>query len=454
MRFRICRIRQMRPKMTDNLGSFLDTPADALQALQGVLNCFDEPAILLSLNYEILLANAAYRSHYGFSDRITRNRHCYRISHHYTVPCDMAGETCPLKESLATRKPSRVLHVHHTPKGEEYVSVEMWPVLQPNSGEVMFFIERMQPTHAAAARNQTDTALLGRSPAFQEMFSLVTRVARAETPVMLQGETGTGKALVAEAIHAQSNRATAPMITMECSGATAAQFETELFGTAQAPGLVEAVSGGTLILDEISEIPSGAQVKLLHLLETRRYRRVETSEWREADFRLVCTTNRDLLQLVRTGVLREDLYYRLSVFEIRIPPLRERSGDLPLLINAMLEQHGAKTLRVQDEAMADLAAYDYPGNLRELGNIIERATLLAIDSEIRREHLPAALTQGADRPSGVDPLHEGPIVSLDEAEQRYLRSALARHRGDRRSLAAKLGLSERALYRKLAALRQ
>ncbi len=439
--------------MADRQGSFLDSADDALNALQGVLNCFDEPAILLSPQYEILLANDAYRAHYGFSDRITRNRHCYRISHHYTVPCDMAGETCPLKESHATRKPSRVLHVHHTPKGEEYVNVEMWPVLHPQSGEVMFFIERMQPTQAAAARRHTDTTLLGRSPAFQEMLGLVTRVARAATPVMLHGESGTGKALVAQAVHAESNRASAPLVTVTCSGSSATQFEMELFGNEDTPGLVEAAHGGTLVLDEVSEIPQAAQVKLLQLLEAHRFRRVGTSAWREADVRLVCTTNRDLLQLVRAGNMREDLYYRLSVFEIRVPPLRERRGDLALLIDALLERQGAAHLRVQAEAEEVLSAYDFPGNVRELGNIIERATLLATEGEIRLEHLPPTLRLGSGHAGGAERLNEGPIVPLAEAEQRYLRSALARHRGDRRSLAAKLGLSERALYRKLAALR-
>ena len=423
--------------------------------MQAVLNCFREPAILLSLDYEILVANDAYRATYGFSDRPSRQR-CYQVSHRYDVPCDMAGELCPLKQSLETKEQTQVLHVHHTPRGEEYVNVEMWPVRDPATDEVLYFIERMRPSDAATVAASGER-LVGRSPAFQEMLNLVERVANSTTTVMLLGESGTGKEMVAETIHRLGDRANAPFVPVECTGLPESLFESELFGyvkgaftgaAANKSGLVEAAEGGTLFLDEVGEIPLSEQVKLLRLLETRRFRRVGSTEWREADFRLICATNKSLHAMVEQGTFREDLYYRLNVFEIELPPLRERSEDLPLLLETLLGRLGAQ-VTFSDEAMACLHGYRFPGNVRELRNIVERALLLADDGVVHAEHLPRACQlEGAQLDDDPDA-----IIPLEEAERRYLARALAQHKGDRKSLAAKLGVSERVLYRKLSSLR-
>jgi transcriptional regulator with PAS, ATPase and Fis domain len=236
-------------------------------------------------------------------------------------------------------------------------------------------------------------------------------------------------------------------------------FEAEMFGyvkgaftgaSANRTGLVEAAEGGTLFLDEIGEIPLSDQVKLLRLLETRRFRRVGSSEWQRADFRLVCATNRDLAAMVETGEFRQDLYFRLNVFDIRLPPLRERIDDVELLIASILRRLGKREYRCSAAALACLRSYRFPGNIRELRNIIERATLLAEDKLIDVPQLPAQCRQR--KVSAAEGLPTQ-IVPLAEAEQRYLLHALAIHRGDRKSLAQALGISERALYRKLAAAR-
>ena len=427
-----------------------DTQHDPNAALLGVLNCFSEPTIMLSPDYEILLANEAYRTHYGFSDRLTQNRHCYRISHHYTVPCDMAGETCPLKESIASGQASSVLHVHHTPTGEEYVNVEMWPVKHPATDEILFLIERMHPVETANTSADGHDGLIGRSPAFKEMMTLISRVARADTNVMLLGESGTGKALAAQAVHRESSRAGEPFVTVACGGLTENQLDAALFGSADTPGMIEAAQGGTLFLDEIGEMPPGTQSRLLQLLDTRRFRRMEGGDWREADFRLVCASNRDLNQMVRAGTLRDDLFYRLSVFEIEVPPLRQRAEDVELLIGSILALPQNRGLAITDEALACLRAYNFPGNIRELANIVERAALLSDGQPIDVDHLPAGCREKTE--ASID-LATDAIVPLQEAERRYLQSVLTKHRGDRRSLAKRLGISERALYRKLASLK-
>ena len=430
-------------------------------AVLAILNAMPEPAIVLSREYEILLANDAYRVTYGFSDR-PRRQHCYQVSHRYSVPCDQAGETCPLQHSLASGQPTEVLHVHHTPRGEEYVNVEMWPIRDPHTEAVAYFIERMHPAAVGTGASQQ---LVGQSSSFQTMLQLVQRVAGSATSVMLLGESGTGKELVAQAIHRASRVADGPFVPVECTGLPEGLFESELFGYVKGaftgadtarPGLVESASGGTLFLDEVGEIGLPEQVKLLRLLESRRFRRVGSTDWQAVNFRLVCATNKNLKQLVREGRFREDLYYRLCVFEIELPPLRDRRDDLPLLIDALLERLGRRQMRFSDEALSCLGQYDFPGNIRELRNIIERAVLLADGDTVEPEHLPSQCqrTSGHSGPITPVPADLSVTATLATVERAHLLRAMASHRGDRKSLASQLGISERALYRKLAALKE
>ena len=427
--------------------------------LQAVLNAFPEPAILLSPDYQILLANPAYRQAYGFTDRGTA-QHCYQVSHHYNVPCDQAGETCPLKQSREAREASQVLHIHHTPRGEEYVHVEMWPIIDPDSDEILYFLERMRPSDAGTTQS-SEHRLVGRSASFQKMLNLVERVARSSTNILLLGESGTGKELVAQTLHRLSERRDEPFVPVECTGMPEALFESELFGYVKGAftgadgdkvGLVESAQGGTLFLDEIGDIPLSVQVKLLRLLESRRFRRVGSTQWQETDFRLVCATNKNLREMVASGSFRDDLYYRLTVFEIDLPPLRDRQADLQPLIETMLQRLGAPEIRFSEASLRVLEGYGFPGNVRELRNIVERALLLADDGVIHPVHLPAHC-QSADETQGAHVQADSPeLVSLAEAEKNYLARAVATFQGDRKSLAKTLGVSERVLYRKLSEL--
>jgi transcriptional regulator with PAS, ATPase and Fis domain len=435
-----------------------DIRPDIIPDINAILECLDDPAILLSPDYRILHSNSAYQDLYGDALSL-RSRHCYEVSHRYKVPCDQAGESCPLQQSRASGDNTRVLHIHHTPRGEEYVNVEMWPVKDPASGEVSCFIEIMRPSRVASAQASPE-GLVGRSPAFQKALSLAERVAHSEATVMLLGESGTGKELMAEAIHRMSARSGGPFVPVECAGLPDTLFESELFGymrgaftgaASDKPGLVEAASGGTLFLDEIGEVPLSEQVKLLRLLETRRFRRVGSTEWRDTDFRLVCATNKDLAAMVRSGDFREDLYYRLNVFEILLPSLRQRGPDLEPLVRSILERLGRPEMMLSDTAFSLLRAYEFPGNIRELRNLLERAILLTDGEVIDADAFPAAVHRGAAGTS-PDALESDGLIPLVDVEENYLRRAVAIHEGDRRSLAAALGVSERALYRKLAKL--
>lgn len=420
--------------------------------LLSYLDSQPQPRIVMDKNYTIIAANTAYRTEYGDSSSLV-GRHCYEVSHHFTRPCDEAGESCPLKLSAATGRPQRVLHLHQTPRGEEHVDVELTPIHNSN-GEIVYFVEMIQ-TIRDASTHPSSRGLVGRSTVFNNMLGLIERVAPSEASVLLLGESGTGKELVAQALHNASRRASKPYVVVDCSGLTESLFESELFGyekgaftgaTQRKHGLVESASGGTLFLDEVGDIPLSLQVKLLRLLETGTYRRVGGVEPLRADFRLVSATHRDLKKMVEQESFRKDLYYRISTFPIHLPALAERREDIPLLSETLLSRiNPERKLNLHPDALAQLESCDFPGNIRELRNILERASLMTDSDTIMPEHLTLEFIESQHSKILVSQA----IVPLEQAEQQYLQWAAAHHAGDRRALAKTLGISERTLYRKL-----
>lgn len=418
-----------------------------------LLDIYQEPAVLLDLDYHILAANTAYRRIFGDAP-VTGRQRCFQISHGYDVPCDQAGEECPLRATVASGQVTRVMHVHHTPHGEEHVDVETRPVAGAD-GNLRYVLEIMRHTRLASAQPSVDR-MVGRSAPFLRMLELMHRAAPSEAAVLLLGETGTGKEMVAQAIHEASPRAGGPFVPVECAGLTESLFESELFGhekgaftgaTSLKTGLVESACGGTLFLDEVGDIPMSMQVKLLRLLETGRFRRVGSTASLEADFRLVCATHRDLKAQVAAGEFRLDLYFRISVFPIPLPALRQRRDDLPLLVQALLSRlRSARGKRLTPAAFKALDEMDFPGNIRELRNILERASLVADGDEIDAPDLALDL---AFQPAMDGCLPGDEVVPLAELEQRYLARVAADFPGDREELARRLGISERTLYRKL-----
>jgi len=429
----------------------MSLPLHSLPELTSFLDGLPEPRIVIDAEHRIVAANRAYCREFGGEEPV-RARHCFEVSHHFTVPCDQAGESCPLKSSQESGDTERVLHLHQTPRGQEHVDVEIVPV-RDGGGQIAFFIETMRVVRHASGRAASQ-GLVGRSAAFMRMLERLMRVAPSEAAVLLLGETGTGKELAARLVHEASRRAAGPFVAVDCSGLTDTLFESELFGYEKGAftganfrktGLVEAAGGGTLFLDEVGDIPLPLQVKLLRLLETGTYRRVGSVDSLHADFRLVCATHRDLPAMVRVESFRRDLYHRINTFPVHVPSLAERSDDIPLLAESLLERvAGERRLRFSAGAIAYLKGCCYEGNIRELRNRVERASLMADGKEITVTHLT---DEASEEVGPATPGDE--IVTLEEAQCRYLRWVAAHHAGDRKSLAARLGISERTLFRKL-----
>jgi Nif-specific regulatory protein len=297
--------------------------------------------------------------------------------------------------------------------------------------------------------------LVGSDKRMLELFDQIAQVAVSDTTVLIRGESGTGKELVAQAVHAASPRRNKPFIKVNCAALPESILESELFGHERGAftgavttrkGRFELADGGTIFLDEVGDFSPATQVKLLRVLQEREFERLGGTRSLAVDIRVLAATNRDLEALVRGAVFREDLYYRLNVFELAMPPLRERRSDISLLADHFVEKYCEKTSknvrRISTPAIDMLMAYHWPGNVRELENCIERAVVLTTDDVIRAHHLPPTL-QTAEA-SGTT--HTGTLqAALDSLERELLIDALKQHRGNRAGAARVLGMTERVM---------
>jgi DNA-binding NtrC family response regulator len=298
--------------------------------------------------------------------------------------------------------------------------------------------------------------LVGSSPAMQRAIQLLQKVAPTDATVLVRGASGTGKELVARALHYNSPRRARPLVTVNCAALQETLLESEFFGhekgaftgAVQAKaGLVEVAEGGTLFIDEIGEMAPGLQAKLLRILEDGHYRRVGSTQENRADVRVVAATNRNLEEEIKSGVFREDLYYRLNVVTIQLPLLKDRRQDIPELVEHFLttRQIGSIRYRIEPDALDALVRHEWPGNVRELANVLERTQILAEDHVITRDDLPENLME----PSASETPNAHPDY-LSEVERRHVVDILQRVKGNKVQAAKTLGISRRALYRLIA----
>ena len=307
-------------------------------------------------------------------------------------------------------------------------------------------------------RIEGQSTLVGESKSMQRVRELTSKVAPTNSTVLIRGETGTGKELVARAAHDQSLRSEMPFVAVNCGALPENLIESELFGHRKGAftgadehrvGLFEVADGGTLFLDEIGELPRSLQSKLLRVLESGEIRRVGDNESYRIDARVVCATHRDLDEMVRSGDFREDLKFRINTFEIELPPLRDRLDDIPFLVSHLLAKFQSSARVDQntltEEAVRALQSHDWPGNVRELANVVEHATIMCDQPPISVEHLPNRYSSPA---SELRAKSFGPMT-LREIEMQAIHEALDRHSGSKPKVAEELGVSLKTLYNKL-----
>jgi transcriptional regulator with PAS, ATPase and Fis domain len=301
--------------------------------------------------------------------------------------------------------------------------------------------------------------IIGQSPKMRQIYETISMTALSDAPVLIEGESGTGKELIAKAFHFYGNRADRPFISINCAAIPHHLIESELFGHRKGAftgadrdkrGLVEAASNGTLFLDEIAEMPAHLQTKLLRLLQERKLRRLGDEQEIEVQFRLVSATNSETAQAIREGVLREDLYFRLSTIQIKVPPLRGRPDDLPLLAEHFLRRYGEKYHKpikaISQSAFSLLLRYDWPGNVRELESAVERAVLFCQGDQLLAEHLPEHMQAAKPAQSlCVIPGH----LTLEEIEREAIEQTLARTGGNVKRAAEILAINRPKLYRRM-----
>ncbi len=304
--------------------------------------------------------------------------------------------------------------------------------------------------------------MIGDSPPMRKLYDVVRKVAEADLDVLIVGDTGTGKELVARSIHESSPRAGKPFVPVDCGAIPETLLESEFFGhekgaftgaSGRSIGLVEIAEGGTFFLDEIAELPLALQAKLLRLLQERCFRRLGGRKEIRADLRVLAATNRNLVQEVRGGRFREDLYFRLNVVEVRVPPLKERREDIPSLVEHFLREISGKMGKAEPNISGDvmevLVRYEWPGNVRQLQNVLKRLVALSEGGEITMDMLPDefALLGAIDRGTGMDGFFEARRQRISDFEKEYLRGVLERNSGDVSKSAAEAGIPRGTMYR-------
>jgi DNA-binding NtrC family response regulator len=327
----------------------------------------------------------------------------------------------------------------------------------------------LEQARAALAGGAPEMLLVGQSPPMRRVLDMVRMVGRSEAPVLVTGESGTGKELVARMLHDGSSRRDKPYLAVNCSALTETLMEAELFGHERGAftgaerkreGRFKAADGGTLFLDEVAELPLSAQAKLLRVLQEGTFEPLGSNATINVDVRVVSATHQNLMERVRQNLFREDLYYRINVIEIALPPLRERAGDLTLLLQHFLQRFtpaGTQVPALEPAVWAALVGYAWPGNVRELSHAIQRAVVLAGGSEIRLEHLPPTVVPqatgaeigepGPPRPREVRPL----ATAIREFEREYLIGALEEVNWKRTAAASRLNISRKCLWEKMRA---
>jgi len=428
---------------------------------EAVLASISDGVFTIDLEGRITCLNRAAQEIIGLGRDDAIGRPCHEIFH-----ANICKDACALRFTLETGEPVVDLLVYLTTTSGEEVPVSISTALfRSKDGEVQGGVATFRDLRQVEAlRKQLEQRftfkdIVSRSDAMRRVLETLPTIAESESTVLITGESGTGKELVARAIHDLSKRAKGPFVPVNAAGIPDTLLEAELFGYERGaftgavkakPGRFARAEGGTLFLDEIGDLPLQLQAKLLRVLQDRTYEPLGGVRTLTADARIVAATNRDLAAMAADGRFREDLYYRFNVFEITLPPLRERMEDVPLLIDHFVRTlsavHDKKVTGVSPEALAFLLAHDYPGNVRELKNIVEHGFVLSPGSIIKTDHLPPGLTHSSPARSG--PV-SAPSATLRDLERQHILAVLRRNNNNRLATARQLGVHKSTLFRKI-----
>lgn len=447
--------------------------------LQTLVDIYEQPFAIIDEDHRVVVVNRAFQKAFGAEERQVSGIPCHQLmaEYHGPKPCGSQGHGCPFTETFTQLIPRTSAFTYRDAEGREHLVRTQAHPLRSHGGRtlvgVLMQIETLPDLPGNEDRTCSRSQMVGSSAAFREMLDRLLKAANSDAPVLLQGETGTGKELAAELVHRHSARHGGPFQTIDCSVLTGELFESEVFGhergsftgsVREKRGLFELADGGTLFLDEIGEMPPPLQAKLLRVLESGEFRRLGGIRTRRADVRIICATNR---QLLGSSVFRSDLYYRIACIAVRLPSLSERRSDIPLLAAELLHRIGQSSghrYSIDEAAIQLLRNHDFPGNIRELRNILWVAAVNAPAGHIGVSQIAAALPCPAP-PAACSPFRVSftsmPPANEDSGAGLSLRhvwdpdnlaAVLHRHQGNRRAAAQELGVSERTIYRKLREL--
>lgn len=441
--------------------------------LSSLVNSHEEAFVVIDKGFNILAVNNAYERLHNTSDQSAIGRKCYQVSHKRERPCGEDGEECPHEYVFKTGEAKVCTHIHCDGNHNLYqVKVSAFPLKDANNE--IFLGESIEQIASVSSVGAGSKQMVGKSAPFTACINQLDIAASSDAPVLLQGETGTGKELAAEYIHNHSSRCDKPFQIVDSSVLTESLFEAEMFGqvagvyndSAHAKqGLFELAEGGTIFLDEISDMPLSLQAKLLRVLENGEYRPVGGKNLLRADVRIISATNRHLWESVLAGKFREDLYYRIACLNIRLPGLRERIDDIPELTQNLLEginRSMHSSYHLLPDVFDRLKQYDYPGNVRELRNILFIAATQSQDREINASlvnqvisNMPHCKRINVQQSLVVEEntdTKEDSVATLKSMEEKHIRELLDHYKGNRKKVAEALGISERTIYRKLKRL--
>ncbi|OHD65282.1 MAG: Fis family transcriptional regulator [Spirochaetes bacterium RBG_13_51_14] len=424
-----------------------------------ILNSIADGVFTVDMDFHITSINRAAEKILGIEEKDALGRLCFEVFH-----ANICEHSCALKETLNTGNNIINKTIYIVNSGGERVPISVSTALLKNGkGAVIGGVETFRDmTALETLRKEIEASytfedIVSKNKVMRELFGILHDIATSDSSVLIEGSSGTGKELIARAIHSLSNRKIKPLVVINCAVVPDNLLESELFGykagaftdaKKDKPGKIALAEGGTLFLDEIGEISPAIQVKLLRFIQEREYEPLGGVATIKSDVRIIAATNKILTEEVRTGSFREDLYYRINVVNLRLPSLAERKEDIPFLINHFIHKYnilkGKNIEGVSDDVMNILMNHDYPGNIRELENIIEHAFVLCREPYIRQAHLPNHFK------NIVTPLQE--YLTLEEMERIYIFRALEKNSWNKSKAAKDLGIDTSTLWRKMKKL--